>query len=193
MQNNVTRVSKVPAAISWTEDDNRTAFLANDPVNHDHVTLDIHVDHASHTAFFKVIANVAYKGKRNKSNVYLFIYPERIQTLARVDDDDDSATARLGTSAHSLQFTLNTPPSLVVPNGVWIPKNEARPIISSLHTLAGMNSFRVALPSNSISLDRLAIVCQEASTSGCLRTMADVANITKLYGGQGGRILEYGV
>lgn len=182
-------VSKAPAVVSWTDDSDQLAFLSHDPSLHDHVTFDIHFDAASATAFFKITANIAFKGKRNKSNVFLFIHPEHIESLT-VGDNDEIAPVKLGTSARSLHFALSKPTSLVGPKGDWAPKNEtARARLESLQTVAGKTSFRVAVPSRTLATDRLTVLCEKASSSGSLKTMLDAADVSRLYGGNGGTII----
>lgn len=184
-------LSKIAAVISWIDDNGETHFLSHDPSTHDHVTLDIHF-HADHsTALFKIAASVAYKGKRNKSNVFLFLCPERIQNLAVVDNDEDAA-ARLGTSAYSLHFNLATPPSLVVPEGDWVPKNDAaRSTLASLQSAAKKKTLHVTIPSRTLDVDHLTMLCEKASSSGCLKTPPNLTDVSRLYGGQGGMIVEY--
>lgn len=184
-------VPKVPAVVSWSDDQGRLHSLSHDPSGNDHVGLDIHCDAQNDTALFKIIANVAYKGKRNRSNVYLHIHPERIRSLS-VINSNETAPAKLGTSVYTLEFDLSTPASLVVPKGDWTPKNEvAQSTLASLEALSTQSRFCIAFPSRSLAMDRLVALCEKASSSGCLKTMIDAANITKLYGGAGGKILEH--
>lgn len=187
-------VSKAPAVVSWMGEDGQPRFLSHTPLDHNHVTLDIQFNAESHTAFFKITANIAFKGKRNKSNTFLFVYPERIRSLAVVDEDDDSVFAqnRLGTSTYSLRFTLATPCALVVPQDGLIPKdNAARSTLESLQDLAGKTSFQVNIPCKILPKDRLVALCDAASSSGRLTTMPGIENLTKLYGGKGGRVIEF--
>lgn len=156
--------------------------------------LDIQFNAEAHTAFFKITANIAFKGKRNKSNTFLYIYPERIQSLAVVDNDDGPVSAPniLGTSTYSLLFTLATPCALVVPKDGFVTKDDAaRSTLELLQALAGRTSFRVSFPSETLPKDRLMELCGEASSSGSLKTMPGAENLAKLYGGKGGRIIEY--
>lgn len=183
-------VSKVPAVVFWSDDQDQLHYLSHDQFGNDHVGLDIQCDAQNSTALFKIVANVAYKGKRNRSNVYLHIHPERIRNLSIIGGDE-VAPAKLGTSVHTLNFDLTAPASLVVPKGDWTPKNEvAQSTLASLEALSTRINFRVAFPSRSLAMDRLTALCEKASSSGCLKTMVDAANITKLYGGMGGKVLE---
>lgn len=183
-------VSKVPAVVSWSDDQGQVHYLSHDHSGNDHVGLDIQCDAQNNTALFKIVANVAYKGKRNRSNVYLHIHPERIRNLSIIGGDE-TAPAKLGTSIHALEFDLTAPASLVVPKGNWVPKNEkAQSTLASLEALSTRISFCVAFPSRSLAVDRLSRLCEKASSDGSLKTILDAANITKLYGGMGGKILE---
>lgn len=183
-------VSKAPAVVSWTDEQSQSQCLSHDPSGHDNVFFDVQCDAQSNTALFKITANVAYKGKRNRSNIYLHIYPRWIHSLSIVSNDE-IAPARLGTSVYTLEFVLSARASLIVPKGDWVPKNEvAQSALALMEALSSQTSFRVVFPSKSIATDRLAALCEKASSSGCLKTMADAANITKLYGGMGGKIFE---
>lgn len=185
-------MSKTPAVISWTNDQNELQYLSHDASTHDHVTFDLHFDAGHNTALFKITANVAYKGKRNKSNVFLFLHPERITTLAMVDDDA-TATAKLGATAYSLHFTLSTLPSLVVPKGDWVPKNDvAKFTLESLHAVAEKTAFRIAIPSRSLDRERLMALCGKVSAKNCLKTPSNAADVARLYGGKGGMTIEHG-
>lgn len=186
-------VSKAPIVVSWTDDEDQPQSLSHSPLTHDHVTFDIHFDSESHTAFFKITANLALKGKRTRSNIFLFIPPERIQSLDLVEQDDKSASSSnfLGTSTYSLQFVLVEPPALVIPKDDYIPKGEtARTTLDALQAIARVTRLRVDLPSHALAEQRLLALCEKASSSGALKTMSGVANLAKLYGGKGGQVLE---
>ncbi|KAJ4410661.1 hypothetical protein N0V82_009170 [Gnomoniopsis sp. IMI 355080] len=184
-------ISKAPAVVSWSDDQCQSQCLSHDPSGNDHVALDIKCDFQSNTALFKIIANVAYRGKRNRSNVYLHIYPERIRSLSIINNNE-TAPAKLGTSVYNLDFVLSSPGSLVVPKGDWVPKNEvAHSTLTLLEALSSQTSFCVAFPSKSIAMDRLVALCENVTSGGCLKTMHDAANVTKLYGGMGGKIIEH--
>lgn len=187
-------VSKAPAIVSWTEEDGQPRFLSHSPLDYNHVTLDVHFNAGTHTAFFKITANIAFKGKRNKSNIFLSIYPERIQNLAIVEKDDDSVPPpnRLGTSTYSLRFTLAMPCALVFPKDELVPKDTAaRSTLESLQALAGKTSFQVTFPCEVLPKARLTALCDEASSSGLLTTIPGVENLAKLYGGKGGKVIDY--
>ncbi|KAK2615903.1 hypothetical protein N8I77_002626 [Diaporthe amygdali] len=188
-------ISKAPVVVSWTGNEDQVQTLSHSPLTHDHVTFDILLDAESHTAFFKITANLALKGKRSRSNVFLFIPPERIQSLHVITQDDEpvSASKILGTSTYLLHFLLVEPPALVVPKDEFVPKGEkARATLESLQALAANTSFQVAMPSKSLAKERLLSLCEKASSSGCLKTMLSAANTAKFYGGKGARAIEGG-
>lgn len=187
-------LSKTPAVVVWrTHDEQALQSISHQPMTTDHVFLDIRMEADVNTAFFKITVNIALRNKRHKSNCFLFIYPENIETLAHVDDDNDAfalAAEKLGTRVHLLRFTMTRPAALVVPKDCsFIPKNTAaRTTLESLQTLSRHSSLSIAFPSTAVQKDRLALLCQKASTRGCLKTTPNVANLTKLYGGKGGMI-----
>lgn len=189
-------IAKSPAAIYWLDDNGQRQSLSHAPLTHDHVTLDLKFEAESGTALFKVTANISLRGKRNKSNVFLFIHPEQIQNLALVNDDKDgyiSAADKLGTSTYMLHFALSASAALVVPADDCMPKNEAtRSTLSLLQDLAKRSSFSLAFPTRMISKNQLIAICNEVSSQGSITTMPGLVNLSKLYGGKGGRVMRQG-
>lgn len=188
-------ISKAPIVVSWTGDGDQLQTLSHSPLTHDHVTLDVHLDAESHTAFFKITANLALKGKRSRSNIFLFIHPERIRSLGFVEQDDSSASASkiLGTSTYSLRFDLVEPPALVVPKDDYVPKGEtARTTLEALQALSRVTRFCVHLPSNVLAKQRLLALCEKVSSTGSLKTTPGVVNLAKLYGGKGAQVVGSG-
>lgn len=185
-------ISKAPAVVSWTDSENELQFLSHDASKHDHVTFDLHFDAGCNTALLKVTASVAYKGKRNKSNVFLLLHPERIVKLVVVDDDA-TAPAKLGASVYTLHFTLSTLPSLIVPKGDWVPKNDvAKSTLESMQAVARRTNFCIAIPSRTLDRVRLVALCEKASVKDCLKSPSNATDIARLYGGKGGMTVEYG-
>lgn len=188
-------VSKAPIVVSWTGDDDQAQSLSHSPLTHDHVTFDVHFDAESHTAFFKITANLAFKGKRSRSNIFLLIHPERVRSLDFVEQDDRSASASkiLGTSTYTLHFVLIEPPALIVPKDDYAPKGEtARTTLQALQALSRVTRLRVDLPSNVLAKQRLLALCEKASSSESLKTLPGAANLAKLYGGKGGQVFQSG-
>lgn len=189
-------VTKCPAVVCWRDGNGHQQSLSHSFQTHDNVTFDVKFDAEVGTAFFKVAVNISLKGKRNKSNVFLFIYPENISNLAFVNDSeggDTSAADRLGTTTYMLRFALSTPATLVVPGDGCVPKNEVtRCTILSLRDLAERSSFKVAFPNRVLPKDLLTALCNEISLKDRVKTMTSLANLSKLYGGKGGRVLRRG-
>ncbi|KAG6358712.1 hypothetical protein INS49_012231 [Diaporthe citri] len=188
-------ISKAPIVVSWTGGDDQAQSLSHSSLTHDHVTFDVHFDAESHTAFFKITANLAFKGKRSRSNIFLFIHPERIRSLDFVEQDDESASTSkiLGTSTYSLHFVLIEPPALVVPKDDYVPKGEtARNTLQALQALSRVTRFRLDLPSNVLAKQRLLALCEKASSGESLKTLPGAANLAKLYGGKGGQVIQSG-
>lgn len=188
-------ISKAPIVVSWTGDDDQAQSLSHSPLTHDHVTFDVHFDTESHTAFFRITANLAFKGKRSRSNIFLFIHPERIRSLDFVEQDDTSVSASkvLGTSTQSLHFALVEPAALVVPKDDYVPRGEtARHTLEAIQALSRATRFRVDLPSKVLAKDRLLALCEKASSSTILKTTPGAANLAKLYGGKGGQVIQNG-
>lgn len=186
-----------PAAIDWLDDNGQRQSLSHAPSStHDHVKFDLKFEAESGTALFKVKTNVSLRGKRNKSNVYFFIHPEHIQSLSLVNDNEDgeiSSANTLGTTAYTLHFALSAPAVFVVPADGCVPKNEAtRSTLLLLQDLAKRTSFNVAFPTKTLSKDQLTVVCNEVSSPGRITTTPGLFNLSKLYGGKGGRVAHGG-
>ncbi|KAJ4420543.1 hypothetical protein N0V82_004316 [Gnomoniopsis sp. IMI 355080] len=186
-------VSGAPAVVTWHETDGDTTMRHLSHFPHDHLTLQIHRDASSNTAFFQLKANVAFKARRDRTNVLLSIQPERIRALALVERDGSEYTAasKLGTTTYCLRFDLDQAPSLIVPQGDLTPKHKhSRLVMDSLRGLAKKITFCVDLPSSTLSKARLVSLCESVS-SGNVRSTPRFMDIASLYGGKGGRIIEH--
>lgn len=189
-------VSGIPAVVTWLQHDAGTdtrQHLSHSA--HDHLTLQIHLDTSTNTAFIQLKANVAVKARRDRTNVFLSIQPERIRTVALVEDDGgtDLATEKLASSTHCLQFALSRPPTLVVPKGDLTPKHRnSRAVLDALQALAKQMCFSVHIPSTTMSKTRLMTMCQFVS-SNTVQTTLKFTDVASLYGGKGGRVIEHDV
>lgn len=184
-------ISGAPAVVTWIdeEDGQKTKYLCHS--THDHVTLHVHHDATSNTAFFQLRANVAIKAKRDKTHIFISIRPERIQSITVVDDHEHEASAKLGTSTYGLEFKLARPPALIVPKGDLTPKQKgSRLVLDSLRALAGQTSFAVHLATTTLAKDQLVSLCEVAS-SGMLQSMPKLLDVASLYGGKGGSVIEH--
>lgn len=187
-------VSGVPTVVSWLGDDGdhkSTQYLSHSI--HDHLTLQISRDASSSTGFFQLKANVALKSRRDRTNILLFIYPERIRDLKLVEHggSEGEVSSKLGTATYCLQFALHKAPALIVPQGDLTPKHKkSRVVMDSLQALTKQTNFCLDLPTSAASKARLTSLCMAAS-SGNLRSTSRFTDIASLYGGKGGRIIEH--
>ncbi|KAG6363990.1 hypothetical protein INS49_009093 [Diaporthe citri] len=126
---------------------------------------------SSDTAFFRVRTNIALKARKDKTNVFLSIYPERIQSVAVIAIHAEHA-------------------SVVVPKGDLKPKQRSSGLLlDSLRGLAEQTSFRLHLPTTALSKAQLESLCKAAS-SGALPSMEKLKDVASPYGGRGGRIIQ---
>lgn len=187
-------LSGVAAVVSWAgiQGGSPTTQSLSHSV-HDHLTLQIHRDASATTAFFQLKANVSLKARRDRTNVYLSIHPERIRTvtLSEGDASNDTAANRLSASTYCLHFVLSRSPALVVPQGDLTPKHKnSRVVLDSLQTLSKQTSFSVHLPASALTKARLMLLCESVS-SGSLRSTPRFTDTASLYGGKGGRVIEH--
>lgn len=187
-------VSGIHAVVSWVGmQDSSTTLQHSSHSTHDHLTLQIHRDVSLNTAFFQLRANVALKSRRDRTNVYLSIHPERIRTVTLTENDGshDFAANKLGTSTHCLQFVLARSPSLVVPQGDLTPKHKgSRVVLDSLQALVKQTTFSVYLPASTLTKARLTALCESVS-SGNVLSSPKFADTASLYGGKGGRVIQH--
>lgn len=190
--NNDVHINGAPACVTWIDGDSRQARSICHTA-HDHVSFHAQHETSSNTALFQIRANVALKVRKDKTNVFLSIYPECIQSVAIVahDEGDDTTSAQLGTRTYRLQFTLSTPPVLVVPKGDLTPKQKSSGLLlDSLRGLAEQTTFKLQLPTTSLAKAQLGSLCKAAS-SGALSSMEKLKDVASLYGGKGGRIIQH--
>lgn len=186
--------SGIPTVVSWLEDDGDSKskqYLSH--TTHDHLTLQIHRDPSSNVAFLQLKANVALKSRRDRTNILLSIYPERIRhlTLVEQDGDEGAVSSRLGAATYCLQFALHKPPALIVPQGDLTPKHKkSRVVMDSLQALNKQVNFCLDVPTTAASKARLMSLCVAVS-SGKVHSTPKFTDIVSLYGGKGGRILEH--
>ncbi|KAI0007328.1 hypothetical protein F4779DRAFT_592397 [Xylariaceae sp. FL0662B] len=158
------------------------------------LNFDLHYNVRSNKAFFKLRCAVALKAhpRSHKTNVFLFIPPERIRAVT-LDESPCGAEAKmLGPDATCLRFNLSSAPTLVVPKGSLAPRNQASGnTLDSLRALAQHTTFAVyfSIPCRTLPRRRLLSLCEAASRAG-LRSIDAHNNTTSLYAGNGGRVIE---
>lgn len=157
------------------------------------LSLEIHRHTASNSAFLQLKASASLKARHGRTNIFVCIQPERIKTIAVVEDDEGTqpATDKLATSAHSLRLDLIRSPSLIVPKGNLTPRNKnSGVLLDSLQALAKQTCFSVHIPCATLVKSRLVSFC-EALSSGGVRSSPKFQDIASLYGGKGARVIEY--
>lgn len=198
-------VSAQPAIASWTQDSEATRSL-------DALRLHIYHDPSSSTAFFKLRATVTFKaiGARPKRTTaaWLQIAPERIATITLQDEKtvDEALSKKLGPNIVCWHFSLTRPGTLVLPPDYDLKsKGQQSDALDSLWALAQATSFSISacLSARTVSKGRLVSLCKavnagssatgtvaEASTNPQLASNKHAADITSLYGGKGGQVVE---
>ncbi|RYO94657.1 hypothetical protein DL762_000423 [Monosporascus cannonballus] len=180
-------VAAQPAVVVWRGSDGGDQSLPQ-------LNLDLHYNARSNKAFFKLRTAVLLKAhpRPRKTNVFLFIHPERIRTLALDESPCPAEVKTLCPDAFCLRFDLKRAPALIVPKDSLAPRNQASGgMLDSLRALAQQTAFAVysAIPCRTLPRRRLLSLCKAASRDG-LRSIAAHSNITSLYAGNGGRIIE---
>lgn len=180
-------VSTAPAVVAW---DGCAQPLTD-------VTCDIRRYASAYTAFIKLRAGVALKTPASaKTTMFLFVHPERIRTLALDETPElashDAVKKKLGQNTYCLRFTLERPAALVGPASAETisPKNKSSgELLHHLRSLAREIKFTVYLPAKVVTKARLLSLCEAASSDG-LKSIPWQADMTCLYGGKGGRLIE---
>lgn len=174
-------ITKTPAIASW--EDHRLPNLL----------LDIHWHQRSGKAFFTLrttVLSLKGPGRRGgKTSIYLFIYPERIRKMS-IDPNPTQKT--FGFETLEMHFDMNRAPALVLPKTPCEPKTRAaKDVMAVFVKLATQTSFVIhaGIPRKKLSIARMRELCTAASSSGLISLDAH-ANTTRLYQGQGGRIVE---
>lgn len=210
-----------PVALSWIgDDDGQTRYLGLDPASgRDSISFELHHNASLCTAFFKLRVNMAVRSRRDKINIFMFIPPEHIRSLALLDNDDDDddhdhdhdgdneggssdkagsgplhvVADALGRALYQLRFQLDVCPALVMPKDDVEPKQTAMHLMMNLQALAGQASFSVYLPATAMPRAQLLRLCEAVSTpvpSSRPRSIQALADLSSLYGGKGGRAVE---
>jgi hypothetical protein len=181
-------VSGVPAVVAWD---------GHSPLSD--VTCDLRRYASTNTAFIKLRAIVMLKTPASlpsKTSIFLFVHPERIQQVV-LDEPSESTPQeavkkKLGPDTYCLRFTLDRPAALVGPTSPEniTPKNKSSgEILHHLRSLARETKFTVYLPAKIVTKARLQSLCEAASGHG-LQSITWQADMTCLYGGKGGRLIE---
>lgn len=173
-----------PAVVEWGS----TGVLSD-------VTFDARRLQSTNDAFFKLRSIVTLKAfSPAKTPLFVFVHPERIQAL-QIDDveaeEASPARKKLGTDVIRLRFVLTKPADLVGPKTADLtPKNKASgAVLDSLRSLARQDHFAIYIPRNVLSRARLVVLCEKASSGG-LKSIARQVDLTSLYRGKGGELIN---
>lgn len=164
--------------------------------------LDIYLHRSTNTAIFKMYGYVLLKGSKGKSSkqaIYLYLHPEEIQSISleAVNKPPSLMSTALSSSRYSLCFSMATEPLLVVPkNLVLESRPKTRALLDSIRTLATVTNFTVHLndtdmvTSTRTHLELIASIFSSTKTDGRPCTNNKRANLTTLYAGRGGDVVN---
>ncbi|KAK4222330.1 hypothetical protein QBC38DRAFT_448375 [Podospora fimiseda] len=159
--------------------------------------IDLHVDASEGTAVFALHSCVFLKGgKPNKLKLYLFIYPEDVQS---VEYDGSScppipAMQRVPSNNFtSLHFTMTQPPSFVVPKDrPLVPKARSEGLLDTMKALASARDITIYLD----ALPRVPEIRYHLSLLPSVFLFVELRRderrvaIQRLYHGAGGQVIS---
>ncbi|KAI3333374.1 hypothetical protein F4824DRAFT_249390 [Ustulina deusta] len=187
-------IKSVPAFVGWR---------GRHSGNHSLPDLSLSLLYTSSTkkALVRLQATTRLKKGPAKPYIYLFVKPDQICTLAYVGNEDEldrndrelhrHAREKLDTSTHILRFELRSPPTFVVPSEHPFEffRAGSQALWTSWMAFArDTRCFFIHFPMSTLSKTRLLSFCQAASSHGTLASLND--NITSLYGGKGGKVID---
>ncbi|KAF4314409.1 hypothetical protein GTA08_BOTSDO01197 [Botryosphaeria dothidea] len=198
-------VAFVPAFVEWRcPDQNATTYIGHrHPRPVCQVAFEIRFEESERAAFFKLRLPVALKACAKKTNIFVFILPERILSLDTAPGSDANipepvrrglVQANACSSSEDitrLQFSLSKPSVLVVPASTSLaPATTASgTILNMLQSLAQVTDFTLLFPSKHMSHQRLSTLCSMARDGG-LKPVTSQLDLTSLNGGKGADIVE---
>lgn len=171
-----------PAVLAW-----ETGQLSE-------LALDIHHDPTAKTAFFKFRTTIFLKSL--KTNLYIFLAPERIQFLQL----DESLEPKFKPPEHAqslnatwtcLRLTLARAADLVGPTFVGLtPKNKAAgQTLDRLRMATGALELIIYISPKVLSRAQLLSLCYAVSQPDC-RSTSGQADLRCLYHGKGGKVIR---
>ncbi|KAH6952550.1 hypothetical protein BKA56DRAFT_241627 [Ilyonectria sp. MPI-CAGE-AT-0026] len=181
--------SCLPSMVTWETTDGEQSTQ--------NLHLDLYLDSSTNSAFFKLYGRIFLKkfGKDNKQAIYLFIYPENVQTITWETASHFSRTRQ--DTGHSLCLSMSKPPDLVIPkNRPLEPKNNTQNLLNSILALAKATTFTAYFsdketdPGTRQQLASVASVFSERRHNRLL-VNKERANLTTLYAGIGGQIFDF--
>lgn len=195
------QITGARVVVEWSKPNGQTCVLPANDSSHTEsglVTLDCHFRPSTKVASFRLRAPVLLKGLgRKMTPLFIFFAPERIQSLtydgAQNVHVSDTVRKSVGDGdVVNLRFRLSQAGDLVIPPyDHLVPKKKVFwDLFDSLKDLSQQTDFHMYLRRDDVpSEDDLTSFCQ-AISGGNLTTSVAHAEITRLYDGKGGRILQ---
>ncbi|KAK7736957.1 hypothetical protein SLS53_006712 [Cytospora paraplurivora] len=200
----VFNLKTTPAVLEWydaTSEPRSTCHLAHSsdssPIN-----LSLFFDSSSNTAFFKLRIAVTVESTAPQDEVkifvYIFIHPEQVLSLVHEEVDKlpggvISPAVRLSScKLMCLRFVLSKPVSVVAPMDATGQSKKITDsnVLTSLDLLTRQKALAIYLALDALpNSKRLQLLCQ-ASSNGSLKSHPKHADLSGLYGGRGGTVIE---
>ncbi|KAH7058620.1 hypothetical protein B0J12DRAFT_368617 [Macrophomina phaseolina] len=205
MSDSTRPVPFVPAFVEWLDrDQNATTNLGHrHPRPSCQLAFEVRFDKTERAAFFKLRVPVALKECPKKTNIFVYVLPQRIVGVEATTGL--SATipepvrrglvqANVCSSPENitrLHFSLSKPPVLVIPASTSLAPTTTTSgnILNMLQSLAQATDLTLFFPSKHMARERLATLCSLARDGG-LRPMANQLDLTSLHGGKGAHMVE---
>lgn len=171
--------------VTWSNDGRRQCISG--------LMLNTYIDRMSNTALFKLSGSIYFKyskaGKK-KQRIFLFIYPESIQSISR-------GLSAASPAFLSLSFIMFKTPTLVAPrNGIFISKPQTKDLLNSICDLANATTFTIHLKTSGLpivikdQLRRIISIYSATNVHDRPRTNHRRANLDLLYAGRGGEVVN---
>lgn len=189
------------AVVEWSKHDGQACHLSSpsdsESLEVGQVTFDCHFRPSSSSASLRLRAPILLKGFGRKATpLFMFIAPERIRSIGHHAVDkahvSDNVRKILGDGGiTSLRFTLNQPADLVAPtHSSLVPKKKVFwTIFDSLKMLAQETNFVIYLSQKDYPSENSLVPFCDAVSAGGLTTSTPHADVSRLYDGEGGRVL----
>ncbi|OJD36449.1 centrosome-associated protein cep250 [Diplodia corticola] len=189
----------VAAMAEWTcPEQQRQLYLGHRyPEPTCHVAFSMRFDGHTRAAFFKLRVPVAPKCQSKKTNIFVFVYPERISTLEQSTPSELPEAVRIAFPILSnnailqLRFTLSTPCAIIVPAETPLaPKSAASVnLLRRVWSLTQATQLTVYFAAKGQPKHSLATMCELASTNK-LKSDPSELRLETLYAGNGAKAIE---
>ncbi|ROV88227.1 hypothetical protein VMCG_10650 [Cytospora schulzeri] len=197
----VPATSNTPAAFKWAGADGKPSYLCDSDANP--TGFLINYNHSDKTVHFRLhfsLDLLRQKGPRKaRTPVYIYIQPDRIRSIVVLDGSskegdevqEKNIINRLGPNPLCFQLDLQDAPDLIVPPfPLWPSKKSHRAVLHAVGLLAKQTALTVYVSKDCAwSSSQLASLCQAVSEHQ-LGLNREAAELSKLYNGQGGKLLS---